>query len=227
MNALSNWLCDLRQLFVYREFRIARSVWDAKLRERLAETLEDAAHAATESARAIETAAKAQGEVAKRQLNQPPAPDINTIIKPYLERLAVAGTGLWRTRRNMVPPGFGRLLEKRPLEGLRKPFQWVDSTWEKLKELGLEIQDHTCDRYISGQSLKAHFEPPPSGINLHEDTVIDTITPTIFFEGKIIQMGEVVVGSPDLAEESPASPSSTAIPPPDKSSPGGKSYFAT
>lgn len=218
-------LHTFRQLLFHREFRISRSAWPVALRERLANAVETATHAAAEFARASEAAAKAQEAATKRQLDLRPAPDIASTLKPYLERLAVAGTGLWRTRRNLVPPGFGRLLEKRPMDGMRKPFQWVDSTWEKLKEMGLEIRDHTGDAYISGQSIKAHFEPPPADLNLHEDTIIDTITPTIFFEGKIIQMGEVVVGSPDLSEESPASPPAAA--PPAKPSPGGKSYFAT
>ena len=103
---------------------------------------------------------------------------------------------------------------------MRKPFRWLVSTWDTLKECGLEIQDHTGDRYISGQSLKAHFEATP---NLHEDTIVDTIKPTIYFDGKIIQMGEVVVGTPDMAESQPPQPA--PVPAPAKPTTEGKSYF--
>jgi hypothetical protein len=212
----------LRQFLIPREFRIARPAWSVQLGERVAKAIETAARAAADSARAVEAAAKAQEEAAKRQLELPPAPDINATLQERLKFLADVGTGLWRMRRNMVPPGAGRLLDARPLEEMRKPFRWLVSTWDTLKESGLEIQDHTGDRYISGQSLKAHFEAAP---DLHEDTITDTIKPTIYFDGKILQMGEVVVGTPDLAEAQ--QPQSSPAPSPAKSPTGGKSYFAT
>ncbi len=111
-----------------------------------------------------------------------------------------------------------------------KLFHWLQDAWDTLEENGLEIQDHTGDRYISGQALKAHFEAAP---DLAEDTIIDTIKPTIYLDGRIIQMGEVVVGTPDLAappsSEPPAPTQPSAPPPADpaKPPPQGKSYFAT
>jgi hypothetical protein len=210
----------LRQLLIPSEFRIARPAWPVELSDRLAKAIETAARAAVDSACAVEAAAKAQEEAAKRRLELPPPPDINATIQERLKFLADVGTGLWRMRRNMVPSDFRNLLDARPLEEMRKPFRWLVSTWDVLKENGLEIQDHRGDRYISGQSLKAHFEAAP---DLHEDIIIETIKPTIYFGGKVIQMGEVVVGTPDLAEAQQSQ--STSVPP--KSPPSGKSYFAT
>jgi hypothetical protein len=207
----------LRQFLIPCEFRIARPAWPAQLRERLAVAFETAA-------RAVEAAAKTQEEAAKRQIKLPLAPDPAAPFQERLKFLADVGTGLWRMRRNMVTPGTSRLLDARPLEEMRKPFRWLVSTWDTLKESGLEIQDHTGDRYISGQSLKAHFEAAP---DLHEDTIIDTIKPTIYFDGKIIQMGEVVVGTPDLAEAQPPKPTPTISPAPSRPPPEGKSYFAS
>jgi|GEM_PF-860063 len=222
MKILQSAVSDLRQMLFRREFRIARPAWPVELGDRLAKAIETAARAAVDSARAVEAATKAQEEAAKRQLDLPPAPDINATLQERLKFLADVGTGLWRMRRNMVPTDFHNLQEARPLEEMRKPFRWLVSTWDALKENGLEIQDHRGDRYISGQSLKAHFEAAP---DLHEDTIIDTIKPTIFFDGKIIQMGEVVVGTPDLAGA--AEPQSQSAPDPAKPTSGGKSYFAT
>lgn len=211
---------DFRQLLFHREFRIARPAWPDQLGERLAKAIETAARAIADSARAVEAAAKAQEEAAKVQIDLPPPPDINATLQERLRFLADVGTGLWRMRRSMVSTDFRNLLEARPLEEMRKPFRWLVSTWDVLKESGLEIQDHRGDRYISGQSLKAHFEAAP---DLHEDTIIETIKPTIFFDSKIIQMGEVVVGTPDLAEGQPTqSPPATG-----KLPTGGKSYFAS
>jgi hypothetical protein len=223
VDGLASRFCQWqRQLLVPREFRITRPAWPVQLGDRLAKAIETAARAAADSARAVEAAAAAQEEAAKRQLELPPMPDINATLQERLKFLADVGTGLWRMRRNMVSTDFRNLLEARPLEEMRKPFRWLVSTWDVLKESGLEIQDHRGDRYISGQSVKAHFEAAP---DLHEDTIIETIKPTIYFDGKIIQMGEVVVGTPDLAE--PHQPQSPPAPAPEKSPTGGKSYFAT
>jgi hypothetical protein len=150
----------------------------------------------------------------------PPPPDNERLMF-----LADVGTGLWRMRRNMVPTGSARLLEARPMEEVRKPFRWLVSVWDALKENGLEIQDHTGDRYISGQAIKVQAYEPAPGIR--EETVIDTIKPSIYLDGKIIQMGEVVVGTPDGAEPHSAEPPPLASAGNPKTPPSGKSYFAT
>jgi hypothetical protein len=217
---LKNMNSGFRQLMYPREFRISPSVWPAELSERLGVAVENAARAAAEAARAAEAAATAQEQAAKKQLELPPAPDIKATLQERLKFLADVGTGLWRMRRNMVPPGTTRLIEARPREEMKKPFNWLASTWEVLRENTLEIQDHTGDRYLSGQPLKAHFEAAP---DLHEDTIIDTIKPTIYFDGKIIQMGEVVVGTPDLVDDVEQQPQTE----PPKAPPTGKSYFAS
>lgn len=139
----------------------------------------------------------------------PPAPPVLPVPKqapPRLLFLADVATGLWRMRRNMVPLDSRRLMDARPIEVMQKPYRWLVSVWEVLKENGLEIQDHTGDSYNSGQSLKAPaFEPVPG---LQEETVIDTIKPSIYLDGKMIQMGEVVVGIPETPDSGPTSSSS-------------------
>ena len=113
--------------------------------------------------------------------------------------LADVGTGLWRLRRTMIPADSPRFMEARPLEGIRKSFNWLVSVWDVLKENGLEIQDHTGNVYREGQDLKVPaFEPTPG---LTVETVINTIKPSIYLDGKMIQMGEVVVGVPDAANQ--------------------------
>ena len=104
MHALSNFFDDLRQFLFHGEFRIARPAWPAELKERLAKAVETASRATAESARAAESAAKAQEVAAKRQLELPSAPDINATLQERLKFLADVGTGLWRMRRNMIPP---------------------------------------------------------------------------------------------------------------------------
>jgi hypothetical protein len=133
-----------------------------------------------------------------------PVPAVPKQDNQRLLFLADVATGLWRMRRNMVPAGSPRLMEARPIEEMRKPFRWLVSVWDALKENGIEIQDHTGDLYDSGQLLKAPaFEPVPG---LKEETVIDTIKPSIYLDGKMIQMGEVVVGTPETQDEGLSKP---------------------
>ena len=129
----------------------------------------------------------------------PPAPVADVPDPRRLLFLADVGTGLWRMRRTMIPAGSPRFMEARPVDGMRKSFNWLVSVWDVLKENGLEIQDHTGCVYREGQDLKVPaFEPTP-GLNV--DTVIDTIKPSIYLDGRMIQMGEVVVGTPEAASQ--------------------------
>ena len=130
----------------------------------------------------------------------PPQPPPTHNDLERLPFLADVATGLWRMRRNMVPRGATRLIEARPIEEMRKPFRWLVSVWDTLSENGIEIQDHTGDRFDSGQVLKASAFEPTSGIA--EETVIDTIKPSVYLNGQLIQMGDVVVGVPGFSRQS-------------------------
>lgn len=191
---LSNLFSSLRQLSVPREFRISAAVWPAGIREELAGSLQDANRAALAEASAND--AKTAAASAPIAAGLGGAASTEAELRERLRFLADVATGLWRIRRNMVDRSAGRLADAHPLEEMRKPFRWLVSTWDALQRNGLEIQDHSGDRYVAGQLIKAHFEAAP---DLHEDTITDTIMPTVYFNGEVIQMGEVVVGTPDMA----------------------------
>ena len=100
------------------------------------------------------------------------------------------GTGLWRLRQKLVKPGTTQ-----PLDEMRRPYRHLESVWDALAQAGVEIQDHTDKPFDSGMSLKVvSFQPTPG---LGRERVIETIKPTIYFKGKSIQMGEVIVGIPE------------------------------
>ena len=194
----------LRQLMFPRELRIQPSGYPEEVREQLT--------------RAIEHFMKNWPP----PVGPPPPPPTDPQRLLFLTDVA---TGLWRMRRSMVPTNSVRLVEARPVEEMRKPFRWLISIWDVLKANGLEIQDHTGDRFDSGQALKAPaFEPTPG---LKEETVISTIKPSIYFDGKMIQVGEVVVGTPETPASEQAKSSSSPSSNNPKKPPPGKSYFAT
>ena len=71
----------------------------------------------------------------------------------------------------------------------------MESTSDALRQGGIDIKDHTGEKYDGGMALHViTFQPAPG---LSHEQVIETIKPTIYRENKIVQMGEVIVGVPE------------------------------
>ena len=117
--------------------------------------------------------------------------------------LADIGTGLWRLRQKMVKPGTNL-----PLDEMRRPYRHLESVWDALVQAGAEIQDHTDKPFDPGMSLRVISYQPTPGVR--RERVIETIKPTIYFKGKPIQMGEVIVGRPEKHETLTDDPESPA-----------------
>jgi hypothetical protein len=99
-------------------------------------------------------------------------------------------TGLWRSRQKMMQPGTDR-----PLEEMQKVYRHFEAAWDALKQAGVDVRDHLGEQYFYGSDLDvAAFEPRP-GIN--RETIVDTIKPTIIWNGRLIQVGQVIVGTPE------------------------------
>jgi hypothetical protein len=110
---------------------------------------------------------------------------------PDPESLAAAATGLWRLRMRMMQKGTDQ-----PLPEMRRAFRHLQSTWDALAGAGVEIQDHDGMPFDTGQTLSVlAFQP---GAGLDRERVIETVRPTVYLRGRCIQIGEVIVGTPDL-----------------------------
>jgi hypothetical protein len=110
--------------------------------------------------------------------------------------LADLGTGLWRLGQKLIAPEGGP-----PPEGMRRVLRHLESVWDALAEHGVKVQDHTGapvpDRGVYGLEALAYQETP----GLTRDEVIETIKPSIFYRDRMIQMGQVIVGTPEQAQE--------------------------
>jgi hypothetical protein len=167
-----SFIAGVRQLLYPKEFRIAPLAWP----DDLVSSLERLAR----SPAPVETAASGQEDAAS--------------LKERVRMLADVGTGLWRLRQKMVRPGTSE-----PLDDMRRAYRHLESVWDTLAQSGLEIQDHTDTLFDSGLSLKViAFQPTPG---LGREMVIETIKPTIYYKGQSIQMGEVIVGTPERADD--------------------------
>lgn len=99
------------------------------------------------------------------------------------------GTNLWRLRRKMLDPQTGA-----PRKEMRVAHTYVERAFKDLEGVKVEVRDHDNAQFDSGLALKVLDFQEVSGIE--QETVIDTIKPSIFYRGEMIQMGEVIVGTP-------------------------------
>ncbi len=110
--------------------------------------------------------------------------------KGQLQLLRDVSVGLWRIKQKMVEPKT-----EEPLPGMARAFRHLQSTWDALSEAGIEIQDHTGTLFDSGLSLSVVAFQPTPGIT--REKIIETVKPSIYFNNERIQMGEVIVGTPE------------------------------
>lgn len=103
--------------------------------------------------------------------------------RELISRVAVA---VWRARRKLALPG-GQALA-RELDRL------VQSAWDALVQGGVEVRDHTGEDVSGGESFRVlAYEPAPG---LRREQVIETVRPTVYYQGSLIQEGQVIVGTP-------------------------------
>jgi len=102
--------------------------------------------------------------------------------------------GLWRLRRRMIDPDTGR-----PLEDMRKPFRHLESVWDTLAEAGVDIRDHTNELVPEYGSIGLNvlaYQPMPG---ISRERVIETVKPSIYVGERLVQMGQVIIGTPEKA----------------------------
>lgn len=102
-------------------------------------------------------------------------------------------TGLFRLRQKLLDPQTGR-----PLEATRRAYRHLESAWDALAREGVEILDHTDAPFDSGLALRVlAYQPTPGALR---ERVIETVKPSVYYRGRPLQLGEVIVATP-LARE--------------------------
>jgi hypothetical protein len=122
----------------------------------------------------------------------PPATEQGVAIDDKF--IAELATGLWRMRARMVEPETDRVFDS-----MRRPFRHLESVWELLRAAGIDIQDHTSEVFNSGLALSVIAFQPTEG--LERERVLETIRPSIYRHERVVQMGQVIVGTPVTTEQ--------------------------
>lgn len=161
---------ELRQRRHHRAFRIAPATWDGPELEHLERLLA----AAVRPSRPVPAEPRADD-----------APGLDE------EALAKAVTELWRAQHRLARPGNDAAAQT------RQAGRYLRAGRDVLTDAGLVVQDHDGEAFHPGRSVEAlTYEDDPS---LSIETVLQTIRPSIYLNGRRIQMGKVIVGRPAAA----------------------------
>ncbi|WP_407560311.1 hypothetical protein [Streptomyces sp. 184] len=160
------------------EFRVPPPQLDPAGRAWVADVL-----AEVEAAEAAARAAAGAGEAGAEAADDPAGTGAGA------NALVGAATGIWRALRKL-----DRDAGSLSAADLRQVRIQVRASRSALADDGLEIQEHDGEPFDSGLSLEALvFQDDP---DLTREVVLETVRPTVYFRGRRIQMGQVIVGRP-------------------------------
>ena len=103
--------------------------------------------------------------------------------KTLIPRVAVS---LWRAKQKL-----SRSTDTTSIGDLDR---LVNSAWDALLQAGVEVADHAGERVTGGETFHVLAYEPVPGL-VHEQ-VIETIRPTVYYGGVLLQTGQVIVGKP-------------------------------
>ena len=121
-----------------------------------------------------------------------PTLNVSEIEEQWLKTAATIITNAWRAKVKMLDADTNE-----PTEPMRRVYRHVEAIFDSLKQMGIEHNDPAGRPYDSGMALKVvTFEPTPG---LSKEEIKETIKPSVTWRGRLIQMGEVIVGTPQNA----------------------------
>jgi hypothetical protein len=139
---------------------------------------------------AIQKVNQLQGET--KQVSQTSAEVQSVELMPpeVTATLVSIATNAWRAKNKMVDIETGE-----PKEEMRRVFRHVEGIFNSFDELGFVVTAPSVGKaYDTGMALKVIcFEEMP-GVSREEIT--ETIKPSVTWRGRLLQIGEVIVGTP-------------------------------
>jgi len=114
------------------------------------------------------------------------------VSSDMLDRVfADIATNAWRAGRRMLDEETGE-----PKDGMKRAYRHVEALVETLRKMDIRIDDMQGRAFDSGMAVKViTFDPTPG---LAREEITETIRPLITWQNRLIQMGEVIVGTPDV-----------------------------
>jgi radical SAM superfamily enzyme YgiQ (UPF0313 family) len=116
-----------------------------------------------------------------------------------MRTMAIVATDIWKLRGKMTRAGSDGVKEE-----FKRVYRQVENIAECLSDIGIEIKDRTGEIFDYGLPEKVVATQPKSGIS--KKLVIETVKPTIYFNGQILQSGEVIIVTPEESNSRQSDP---------------------
>lgn len=112
------------------------------------------------------------------------------VVPPAVEKaFATIATNAWRAKGKMIVSDTGETKEE-----MKRVYRHIEAIIEALTQIGVMTIDPVGRAYDSGMALTVvSFEPTPG---LSSEEIMETIKPSVAWQGRLIQIGEVIVGTP-------------------------------
>jgi hypothetical protein len=110
----------------------------------------------------------------------------------YLNVLVSIATNAWRAKLKMVDATTGEVREE-----MKRVDRHIEAIYRSLTDVGIVIRDHTGEAYDEGQPMKVVASKPTPGLD--KKRVSETLLPSIFWNNRLVQNGEIEIAT--LASE--------------------------
>lgn len=107
----------------------------------------------------------------------------------YLKTLVSIATNAWRAKIKMLDVTTGEVREE-----MKRVDRHIEAIFRSLAEVGVVIRDHTGEAYDEGQPMKVVANKPTPG--LERKRVSETLLPSIFWNNRLVQNGEIEIATP-------------------------------
>jgi len=115
-----------------------------------------------------------------------------------LKALVSIATNAWRAKIKMVDITTGEVREE-----MKRVDRHIEAIIRNLADVGVVIRDHTGESYDEGQPMKVVASKPTPGLDMKR--VSETLLPSIFWNNRLVQNGEIEIAtpaSPNTSDES-------------------------
>lgn len=118
----------------------------------------------------------------------PPAPEPDDLTDAALAEIV---TELWRTRRKIDDKGGQDQVPR----AQRQANRHLRTVWDRFTESGVTVKEFEGMRFDVGLDLDVlAYQDDPDAV---EETVLETVRPSVYRGGRRIQIGQVLVAMPE------------------------------
>ena len=107
----------------------------------------------------------------------------------YLKALVSIATNAWRAKTKMVDTASGEVRDE-----MKRVDRHIEAIYRNLADVGVVIRDHTGETYDEGQPMKVVASKPTPGLD--KKRVSETLLPSIFWNNRLVQNGEIEIATP-------------------------------